>query len=340
MSAYTQLDSVNDIITNNSQLVTTGIWSGGAGVLNTFFTSSVESASYGQYFLNIYQTESNQASAEIQFAVSYGSYNNSGSGIGDLTFPALATYAQYTGLLLNSGISYFSVNGSIVNDCIFINVQRNRYKEQIDTGTWQLILSGSGGNSVISLIDNSNLSGSTINGSSGAAYSIVSGSYSTSNGQSVVYNQNNPVYYGLFYPANGTFVLNAAALASSKALGGYTASNYFNASSSAILESFFRNTLIGGNTTIGNFVARSSENVKNSIYFIRVKNRDYNYSTNPTYFDSSGNINSQFISAPISYITTVGLYDNNQNLLAVAKLSAPIQKNQERELLLKCKIDW
>ena len=88
--------------------------------------------------------------------------------------------------------------------------------------------------------------------------------------------------------------------------------------------------------------ARSSEQVKSSFYFVRVKNGEYNYSNNPSYVTGSlGEMKySTFINDPQTYITTVGMYNNNRELLAVAKLSQPLLKNKTKEVLIKVKLDF
>ena len=101
------------------------------------------------------------------------------------------------------------------------------------------------------------------------------------------------------------------------------------------------------------FKVRKSEYVPARHYFVRVKNRDFNYSNNPTYvYDgktvsstgitpSAGTIyNQDFISNPTTYITTVGLYNDNNELVAVAKLSRPAVKTFDNELLVKVRLDF
>ena len=325
MSTFTTLDPANDKKENSTQLVTTGLWSGGAGVLSMFSTSSDQTASFGKYFVNVYQTASTDPTAEVQFSVGYGSQGNSGSAVGDLNFPAKAVYSQYAGAILAAGDSLFTVNGTDKYSCVFLNIQRNRFKEKVNRGTWQLTINGA--SKPLHLIDNSSVSGSEMVGEGGKVYHIVSGSYNTTNGQSTIWNASSPDYYGLFYPDIGILVLDYVALISgSQAVP-----------IAAALSKDINCAFVG---CCSSFVARSEENIKNSIYFIRVKNRDYNYSTNPTFFDTAGNILSQFINEPITYITSVGLYNAADELIAVAKLSSPIQKSQERELLLKCKLDF
>jgi hypothetical protein len=100
-------------------------------------------------------------------------------------------------------------------------------------------------------------------------------------------------------------------------------------------------------------VVRKSEYVPSKHYFVRVKNRDFNYSNNPTYvYDGSETLidgtkptagtirNEDFYTDPRTYITTVGLYNDTNELVAVAKLSRPAVKSFENELLIKIRLDF
>lgn len=329
---FTSLDPTADKRENNTQLVTTGLWSGGVGILTNMYTSSTDVASFGTYYINVYQANPTGSEAEVQFSIAYGNFGNSGSSGDPYLKQTKAVYSQYAGQILAQGDSTFTVNGVDKHACVFLNIQRNRFKEKVNRGAWQLNFSGSSGK--LSLIDNSSVSGSEMVGEGGKAYSIVSGSYNTSTGVTTI-SGSNPVYYGLFYPDIGMFVLDAVAVSQSGAVTGLGGTFVTAPPASNLINGCFYSSL-----DLGSFVARSEENVKNSIYFVRVKNREYNATTNPTYYDSAGNINPNFISEPKSYITTVGLYNDSDQLIAVAKLSSPLLKTQDRELLLKCKLDF
>jgi hypothetical protein len=90
------------------------------------------------------------------------------------------------------------------------------------------------------------------------------------------------------------------------------------------------------------FQARSSEKITSTHYFVRIKNAEYNFSNNPSYvLGSVGEIaQPSFIGDPKTYITTVGLYNDRQELLAVAKLSQPLLKSFQREALIRVKLDF
>ena len=121
------------------------------------------------------------------------------------------------------------------------------------------------------------------------------------------------------YPQFGTIILGAAALDASASLGTNRTSNtdaqnqnkLFLAISGAAVE----------NSDDG-FQARSEEEVKSTFFFVRAKNGEYNFSNNPSYVSGSvGKLRQQtFIGDPKTYITSVGLYNNNNELLAIAKI--------------------
>lgn len=91
----------------------------------------------------------------------------------------------------------------------------------------------------------------------------------------------------------------------------------------------------------GSFVGRSVEEVNSTHFFVRVRNRDFNFSNNPTFAENDGSFtNPSFFQDPRVYITTVGLYDNSNTLVAVAKLSNPVQKDFGREALIEIKLDY
>ena len=94
----------------------------------------------------------------------------------------------------------------------------------------------------------------------------------------------------------------------------------------------------------GNLSAISFRNetvINSSLIFCRAAPSQLNYSTNPTYKDSNGDIialNSN--KEPFSFVTTVGLYDADRFLLAVAKTSRPIEKNPETDLSIRIRLDY
>jgi hypothetical protein len=95
-------------------------------------------------------------------------------------------------------------------------------------------------------------------------------------------------------------------------------------------------------TTNKGFRARSAETIASTHYFVRLRNKEYNYSNNPTFANPNTGVlvQSDFNNDPKVYITTVGLYNNNNELLAVAKLSKPVRKSFDEEILLRVRLDF
>jgi len=102
--------------------------------------------------------------------------------------------------------------------------------------------------------------------------------------------------------------------------------------------------LVNGSPTYatGLITCDSEEVLTSNFVFIRARNAEFNYSQNPTFIDSTtGGVRfTDFITAPQTFITTIGLYNDNGDLLAVAKLSKPLKKDFTKEALIRVKLDF
>jgi hypothetical protein len=350
---FTKFDIVNDVVSNQTEVVTAGLWSDGIASLTTYATSSNQTVSQRRYYVDVYQENPANEGSAVQFSLAYGHALGSGSDSqGTLNdSPSKAVYSQYKQLLLKPTDTRFTTAGSGSTDSIYIvNFKRNRLKERLDAGNFELplvkissratnatgsVVTGSG---IIKLIDDSSLASATI-GDSGKIYNIVSGSINSG-----VYNSAAPTYYGLAYPDHGVLVLDGKML--DQQLGFATnvsssveGNNHFVLFHSISGSSFFTDP---ETSDPYGFLARNSEKITSTHYFVRVKNAEYNFSNNPSYVTGSvGQIaESTFIGNPKTYITTVGLYNDSQELLAVAKLSKPLLKSFQREALIRVKLDF
>ena len=98
----------------------------------------------------------------------------------------------------------------------------------------------------------------------------------------------------------------------------------------------------------GSLTATTFQNVTNinsTLIFARATADEFNYSSNPTYTDAENRIvvideGSEDTQRSFSFPTTVGLYDANDNLLAVAKMSRPVEKNDEKDLTVRIRLDF
>lgn len=92
---------------------------------------------------------------------------------------------------------------------------------------------------------------------------------------------------------------------------------------------------------VQNLTFNNTTELNSTIHFCRVNHNDFNYSSNPTYLSESQiRVKNKTTDAPVSYITTVGLYSPDNELLAVAKLSEPIKKDPTQELILRVRLDY
>ena len=353
-----------DQVTGKIEVVTTGLWTGDTGSLSEHHTGSQAQSSSGDYFYNIFNTASN---GEVQYAVTYGHISGSGSVAlsvsDDATFPTKATYMQYRSLLLGQEDSHFtfpsaSGTGHNTEDFFIINVARARYKEQLDAGNWSLKLSGSRGD--ITLIDDSGKKFSDTVGKSGRVFDVVSGSLNLgssaeatidsryTSGSTDGNNFSVGQGYGIFYPDQGIIILNPGALEAEIGFSAHTGSAALNYSTTSSLftgvdankkaHHWLYNAIASGS----DFEARRTENVSTSHYFVRAQNREFNFSNNPTFVSGSDNAFavSSFKRDPRVYITTIGLFNNANEMLAVAKTSQPIAKSFDKEVLVKVKLDF
>ena len=343
-----------DKVNAKIEVVTTGLWTGDAGSLTTFFTSSTQVGNSGDYYYNVYSTNPlTDSSAEAQYAVAYGHVNGSGSvslsNSDDALLASKATYAQYKSVLLEPTDTKFSFeNGSGVandsNDIYAINLNRARYREKMDAGNWKLTVSGSNG--VFHFIDDSGKKFGDTLGKAGRVFKVVSGSLNlgTENEATIKTTvASNDEGYGLFYPDRGIIVLNPTAIADTigdvSPWGGALES--VSGSLSVSAEQQNHKLLVQAIENGGDFEARRTENVSTQHFFVRATNREFNYSNNPTYVNASGTfVESSFETDPKTFITTVGLYNDSNELIAVAKTSQPIEKSFDREVLIKVKLSF
>jgi hypothetical protein len=354
---FTELDPDNDIAAIRGTEVTTGMWSGDTGSLTTMFTSSNQIANSGEFYYDIYNLNpASSDSAEVQFSVAYGHVSGGGSPplttLNTSTVPTQVIYAQYRNILLGKDVERFTFDETESNDIYVINIQRSRLRQAIDPGNWQLGLSGSNG--LRKFIDDSGL-GSAVVGNLVAnnVYNIRSGTLAEGLATS------DTTVYGLVFPDYGVIVLHPAAISSSVGFSGSN-SNTLNAKtgiaasvpftpytgSAASTYQYQHEGLvrsISGSMRAGSaFVARSAEVITSTNYFVRLRNSQYNYSNNPTYYTGSNpqTVLEPFRVKPITYPTTIGLYNDENELLAVAKLSRAIQKSTDKEALIRVRLDY
>jgi len=284
-------------------------------------------------------------------------------------------YFKFTGVSGSLGIGSAGVAKSVSennweDDMYFIVAERARMKDRLNKENWTLNLSGSHGRTVI---DGTAITGSgattgslgttlTLTDDSktvtptathlGPRYNIVSGSDGT------IIAASSSKFYGHYYPSVGVMALRAQMLSGSLpgAIGNVDSSS-------------FNNTGVHGNglapelnndgtadnaiklaqaVSLAQQKLRSEEDQTTKSYFCRALANDFNFSMNPTFISGSDKAfrNQDMVGYPHSFITTVGLYQsagNNPNasqLVAIGRLSSPVQKNYGTEATIKVKLTY
>ncbi len=352
-SSYTPFDENFDVV-NDISRVFSNAWSGitpNNDLGTSHFSSSTQyvttsPTSSGAFHMEIYSInpDSNDT-AEVQYSIAYGNKNGGGSedfndGAGADGFSAAkAVYSQYRNLVFGGDETQnFNFNGHTPNHIYVINVNRARYKNALRVGNLALNLSGST-NRLLELTDDSVTTSGSANANRagvGREFNLVSGSNGVRLGTSNTY-VNNSGSYGFVYPDAGFIVLNGDALDATIADQGIALGTTLTADTNGKNPVKLQNALKLG----GKFILDSQEDISSKFYFCRVRNSEFNYSTNDSFTKNDGTIKyDSMIDNPQVYITTVGLYNDNQDLLAVAKLSQPLPKDFTKEALIKVKLDY
>jgi len=379
---FTNFDATDDILPNNIETVTRGLFTGNTGSLVTMFTSSLLTATQKTYYQELFSTgdPAETSTANSELSIAYG--HIAGSGSIDLTgnlnndTPTRAIYKQYAQTLLAPNDKRFTINGIDTDHIYVLNFNRAKFREKVDPGNFELTLAylsasrpdatidpnGSGyseapglenhtgsavmvdnlggihGNDYVQIVDDSSFTSPT-EGEGGKIFNLISGSI---DGGTDIFQSDNPVYYGLLYPQHGVAILNADKLDTQLDFGTITSSQVQGENAMKLFTALSGSDMISPADVNGGIQARSSEQVKSTYYFVRVRNAEYNYSNNPSFVTGSlGELAyATMINDPQVYVTTVGLYNERKELLATAKLSQALLKNYTREALVKVKLDF
>ena len=339
--SYKRFDTEDVVVSAES--VTAPVWSGDTTTLTTFFTSSTQiGGTSADYYYDVYQTASTFDTARVQFSIAYADKKGSGSLYFNSSVtsssPAQTIYGQYRNLVLGTEEDDFTF-GTITSEHFYaIAVDRARYKEALLPGTLSLKLHVSASGAEINLTDNSQVVNTTTFTDAGRVFELVSGSTGTvytgleTNGYS-----KNSGSYGKLLPDIGVLLLNGNALDAPAISGGLALTTNRTANTAGANPGKFYDLL----SLSGSFRMQSEETITSNFVFMRARNSEFNYSTNPSLITGSGELrHNVMINTPQSYITAVGLYNDNNDLLAVAKLSRPLLKDFTKEALVRIKLDY
>ena len=336
--------------------VTNGFFDGGVGTLagSNFSTSSL-STTQKSYYYNL------QYNSKDHFSITYGHIAGSGSAEETSTTEGTtqAIYKQFfnftepeaTNLRDSAGWSMIDgtdgSNAVTQNDVYILAAERLQMKDRLNPGTWTVTLSGSNSSGVgdsINLTDDSK----TVNAESapfGPRYNIVSGSAGS------VHTAYNSKTYGFFYPDAGLMVLSANALSSSlpghpglvqsgSGHVGFTGTGL--TSDTRVADAVDNANKLALALQKGSVTIRSEEQQYIYDYFCRAKTSEFNLSQNITFWSGSDYTirHNDMVTNPQVYISEVGLYDGAGALVALGRLSSPINKNFSSEAIVKVRLTY
>jgi hypothetical protein len=252
-----------------------------------------------------------------------------------------------------------SAGGNKLTDVFFVNFARLLNKDEIKKGSFSLEFGVEDAFDFNKAnfgkrVKAADLSGSTsylVNSPAGD-YGILYATSSTTDGSTYLTNDRVPV--GLVFYQAGIAVVSGS-IFNDTADGGVLA----NADGTVILGNsvdagtagatgfnFISGSSISGScdavrNRIYNISYNNTTELNSTMYFCRASHNEFNYSSNPTYLSNSKiRVKDTSLDQPVSYVTTVGLYSANNELLAVAKVSEPIKKTPDTELTLRVRLDY
>ena len=332
----------NEDVIVSADSISSTVWSTDTYELSAFHTSSTqESSTSGDYYLNVFQTGSDLSNAAVQFSIAYGN----GSGVGSSPFnanvagksPTSTIFGQYRSLVLGDEEQDILFGGvPSTKGFLAISVDRARYKEKLMPGTFNLKLND--GSTTLELTDNSGQVSSVVYTDAGRCYEIISGSDGVAFDSGTGYSSTNNYVasFGKYLPDIGVILLNGQALDNHLSdLDPLTGSADANGANNAKLYGAINAA------SAKSFKLNSEETISSNYIFVRVRNGEFNYSNNPSNITGSGELrHNSMVNNPQAYITSVGLYNDNNDLLGVAKLSKPLLKDFTKEALIRIKLDY
>ena len=314
--------AVNEVVT-----VTGSIFASDANVKKfQNIASGTNAIDLGGYWETAYDSSPLSALSTPLFDITYGEATGSAYNIASTATSSntekVKIHRQFAAMLLGNPDGRFTINSVTRNEAIFVVFKRNILKDELKKGTVAL----------------------TINSTAPTQYTASDGG-AASNFKQTVGGDYAPLKYNgtgsevgqVWYQA-GVLVLPPDLCWGAITLwsGSKTLINLESSGTINQLVDGFRNH-------VEQIQVNNQTNLQSSVYFCRALNNEFNYSSNPTFTDDQGLIrvtSGSNILTTQTYITTVGLYDENDNLLAVGKTNKPILKSPQTEAILRLRLDY
>ena len=332
----------------------------GSIISGTYGVENIKNYSHGM-FQSVYDYPYLSSSANHIFDVTLGYAASSAlSGTTSRTQQSkkINLYTQMAQVLMGfdatGSIQLFDEDGDLsgggtkISECFFVNFSRLLMKDEIKKGSFTLELGMSGAYGTpmvtdrVALRDTGADTSFKVNSPVGE-YGIL---YATNTLGSELINPTGgtqAIKAGLLFYQTGIAVVTGSIFGSllSGSGGGLVFSIENDQVNAALTGSSISASCDSFRHRIYNLSFNNTTELNSTIYFCRANNRDFNYSSNPTYLSASKlRVKNNSQDMPVSYITTVGLYSANNELLATAKLSEALQKDPTTEFILKVRLDY
>ena len=366
---------VSDDIANTRTLLHESIPITGSIVNGTTYTSDENIKTYGhEMFQSVYDYPYTSSSANHIFDMTLGSHEDAvqinGSTLAQpTTHPFYSKrkniYNQMAQILVghevNGQIRKFDRDGDLTggikyNSLLFFNFARLLGKDEIKKGTFSMNLGldhvyATRFNDIVNISDSGSQVDYRVNSPAGE-YGILKASDTTGDTGDNLGPANGTACGLIFYQA-GIIAITTKLFESGSAdteHAGYNNTGVYIPSGGATttLQAMIADPAVTPDTVlqgvrrrIQNIQFSNTTELNSTIYFCRVGHNDFNYSSNPTYLEQSKiRVKDKTTDAPVSYITTVGLYSATNELLAVAKLSEPLRKDPTNDMTLRVRLDY
>lgn len=319
------VSSINEVVSVSSSIF--------ANDMDVKFFRNVASSSAGPgndlggYFETVYDSSPTSSLSTAIMDMTYGYATGSAYNLGVTTSSSqnekIKIYRQMASVLLGDADSLFTVNSQNQSECFFIMIKRAIMKDEIKKGTVTIITEGSA---------------SSDDGAASSFKQTVGGDYAP-----LKLNGTGSEFGQVWYQA-GVIVL-----PSRLAFPNHTSPSYglFWSGSVSLpgvqMSGNINGCVDGLRQNVTNIGFHNQTNLYSTVYFCRATNQEFNYSSNPTFVDDNQRIrvtSGSNILQTRTYITTVGLYDANDNLLAAAKVNKPITKSPDTEAVFRVRLDY
>lgn len=345
----------------------------GTIVSGTYDNNNVQDFTHGM-FQSIYDYPYLSSSANHIFDISFGFHSTSSFYSGATVQKAKKNniYNQMAQVLMgydkDGNIQRFDADGDLssggakINEAIFLPFSRLLVKDEIKKGSFSMTIGtsasfaqavpGSVFNQLVTITDEGAATSYRVNSPAGE-YGIL---YATgaagvldaaSTHKTTIAGATNPYWpAGLIYYQAGIIVLTASVFMGVNDEGYLLSGSTMFFDHETSLSGSMKTEEISGSADglrnrIQNVQFNNTIELNSTVYFCRVKHNEFNYSSNPTYLSGSQiRVKENLENPPISYITSVGLYSADNQLLAVGKFSEPIRKDSNIELTFRARLDY